>query len=80
MTKNGINSTVQITALAFGKNMAVVPKRMEWRGRIYEFVDYGIRATIRQGSGVSHTLTMTDGHQTFCLRQRAGIWTLLSVI
>ncbi len=79
MTKNGINSTVQITALAFGKNLAVVPKRMEWKGRIYDFVESGIRATIRQSSGVSHTITMSDGNNTFCLRERAGIWTLLSI-
>lgn len=79
MTKRGINTPVEVTALSFGKDMARYPRRMEWKGRIYNFVDHGIRATVRHGSNVSYTLTMTDGESTFCLRERAGSWTLLSV-
>lgn len=80
MTKKGINTPVEVTALRFGKNMARYPRRMEWKGRIYNFVDNGIRTTIRDGSSVSYTMTMSDGESTFCLRERAGSWTLLSVL
>lgn len=74
-----INSPVSITAIGFGPHMEPIPKRMEWRGRTYCFVDRGIRATIRRGETIWNTVTMSDGDQNFCLRQNGGLWTLLSV-
>lgn len=74
-----INSPVSITAIEFGRNMQPTPKRMEWRGRTYCFVDRGIRATIRRGETIWSTITLSDGAQNFCLQQNGGLWTLLSV-
>ena len=76
---NSIYSPVSITAIGFGRDMQPIPKRMEWGGRTYQFVDRGIRATIRRGESVMSTVTMTDGEQSFCLRSSGGMWTLLSV-
>ena len=74
-----INSPVSITAVGFGRDMTAYPKRMEWDGRTYCFVDTGIRATIRRGESLASTITVSDGARSFCLRQASGQWTLLSV-
>lgn len=79
MNVTTINSPVSITAVGFGRNMTAYPKRMEWAGRTYCFVDAGIRATIRRGESLASTVTLSDGAHSFCLRQASGQWTLLSV-
>ena len=76
---NSIYSPVSITAIGFGRDMQPIPKRMEWGGRTYQFVDRGIRVISRRGESVMSTVTMSDGEQNFCLRQSGGLWTLLSV-
>ena len=76
---NQINTTVNITAIGFGRDMQPIPKRMEWAGRTYQFIDRGIRVISRRGEQVASTVTMSDGTQSFCLRQTGGMWTLLSV-
>lgn len=79
MANTLINSPVSITSLGFDRTMCAVPRRMEWKGRTYHFIDRGIKATIRRGESIMSTVTVTDGEQEFCLRQTAGQWTLLSV-
>ena len=76
---NSINSPVSITAIGFGRDMQPIPRRMEWGWRTYQFVDRGIRVISRRGESVISTVTMSDGHQSFCLRQNGSLWTLLSV-
>ena len=76
---NSINSPVSVTAMAFGRDMQPIPKRMEWAGRTYQFIDRGIRVVSRRGESIMSTVTMSDGSQSFCLRQAGGMWTLLSV-
>lgn len=76
---NSINSPVSITAIGFGRDMQPIPKRMEWGGRTYQFIDRGIRVISRRGENVMSTVTMSDGTQSFCLRHNSGLWTLLSV-
>ncbi|MGE5298773.1 MAG: hypothetical protein ACM3KF_01915 [Acidobacteriota bacterium] len=77
--KNSINSPVAVTAMAFGRDMQPIPKRMEWAGRTYQFIDRGIRVVSRRGENIMSTVTMSDGSQSFCLRQTGSAWTLLSV-
>jgi hypothetical protein len=79
MNSKLINSPVSITSIGFGRNMMTIPKRMEWGGRSYCFIDRGIRATIRRGENLATTVTMSDGERSFCLREQSGSWTLLSV-
>lgn len=76
---NTINSPVSVTAMAFGRDMQPIPKRMEWAGRTYQFIDRGIRVVSRRGESSMSTVTMSDGSQSFCLRQTGSAWTLLSV-
>jgi hypothetical protein len=76
---NSINSPVSITAMAFGRDMQPIPKRMEWAGRTYQFIDRGIHVVSRRGESSMSTVTMSDGSQSFCLRQTGSAWTLLSV-
>ncbi len=75
--QNIINSPVTVTALGFDRTMHAYPKRMEWQGQTYHFVDAGIR--VRRGERGGCTLTMSDGVRSFCLRELAGTWTLVSV-
>ena len=77
--KNSINSPVSVTAMAFGRDMQPIPKRMEWAGRTYQFIDRGIRVVSRRGESSMSTVTMSDGQHSFCLRQTGSAWTLLSV-
>ena len=79
MTNKIINSPVSITAVGFGPGMSQYPKRMEWKGRTYCFVDRGIRTRVRRGDSIWSTLTMSDGRNNFCLREMGGLWTLVSV-
>ena len=79
MKNNSINSPVSITAVGFGREMEAIPRRMEWGGRTYQFIDRGIRVVARRGESVMSTVTMSDGERSFCLRQTGRDWTLLSV-
>ena len=76
---NSINSPVSVTAMAFGRDMQPIPKRMEWAGRTYQFIDRGIRVVSRRGESSMSTVTMSDGSHSFCLRSDGSAWTLLSV-
>lgn len=79
MKNNSINSPVSITAIGFGRGMEAIPRRMEWDGRTYQFIDRGIRVVARRGESVMSTVTMGDGERSFCLRQNGREWMLLSV-
>ncbi len=76
---NSINSPVSITVIGFGRDMQPIPRKMEWAGKTYQFIDRGIRVVTRRGESIMSTVTMSDGNQSFCLRQAGGMWTLLSV-
>jgi len=75
-----INSPVSITAIGFGRDMQPIPRRMEWAGKTYQFIDRGIRVVARRGESIMSTVTMSDGNHSFTLRQTGGAWTLLSVL
>lgn len=79
--KNQMNVPVTITSMGFGRDMRVVPRRMEFEGRSIEFVDSGLRAVIRKGEQIAQIFTMTDGNREFRIKSdnHGGSWTLLSV-
>lgn len=83
MTKsnNTINQPVLVTAMTFGRDMRAIPRRMEFQGTTYDFVDAGLRTVIRSGERMAQILTMSDGSQDFRLRSdnHGGSWTLLSI-
>lgn len=74
-----INSPVDVTALGFGRGMRVYPRRIEFEGATYDFIDAGLRTVIRSGERISQIFTMTDGRKSYRLRSEGNNWTLLSV-
>lgn len=78
-TYTSINSPVDVTAVGFGRNLRTYPRRMEFRGTTYDFVDAGLRTIVRSGERAIHIFTMTDGSHDYRLRSDAGRWTLLGI-
>jgi hypothetical protein len=74
-----INSPVDVTSMGFSRNMRSFPRRIEFEGTTYSFVDAGLHATIRTGSSIKHIFTMTDGARDYRLRSDSTGWTLLSM-
>lgn len=77
-----VNEQVNITQLGFKKNLTAYPRRMEFRGSVYEFLDAGLRCLVRSGDHLAEIITMTDGNEQFRLRSdnRGGNWTLLNIV
>lgn len=82
MNRVAINEEVAVTKMGFKKNLAAYPRRMEYRGTIYEFIDAGLRCLVRSGGSIAEIITLTDGHSQYRLRSdnHGGNWTLLSII
>lgn len=83
MSRVQINENVTVTQVGFKKNMVAYPRRMEYQGAIYEFLDAGLRCLVKSGSGtIAEILTMTDGVRQYQLRtnNNGGSWTLLGII
>ncbi len=82
MNRVNINEQVAITQMGFKKNLSAYPRRMEFRGTIYEFLDAGLRCLVRTGSLVAEILTLTDGRCQYLLRSdnNGGNWTLVSIV
>lgn len=74
-----INSPVSVTSLGFSKGMRSFPRRIEFDGATYSFVDAGLHTTVRSGGHIRHIFTMTDGARTWHLRNDGHDWTLLSM-
>ena len=76
-----INQPIIVTAIGFRKGFLSYPKRMEYGGASYNFIDAGLSCVVARGEKVIQLLTMTDGIHQFRLRSdnRGGSWTLLSM-
>lgn len=81
MNRTNINEQVIVTALGFKKDLAVYPRRIEYQGLTYDFIDAGLRCLVRHGGRIAEILTLTDGRADFRLRSdnRGYSWTLLSI-
>lgn len=81
MSQLQINEQVIVTAMGFRKNLAVYPKRIEFQGKSYSFIDAGLRCLIRSGSRIAEIITLSDGESNYRLRRdESGFgWTLLSI-
>jgi len=82
MKRTDINEQVNVTAVGFRKNLVAYPRRMEFRGETYNFIDAGIRCLVRRGSVIAEIITLTDGIANYLLRKDniSGGWTLLASI
>jgi hypothetical protein len=74
-----INSPVAVTAIGFGRGLRTYPRRIEFEGKTYDFVDAGLRTVIRSGERIAQIFSMTDGANDYRLRSDGSGWTLLSM-
>jgi len=82
-TRTNINKEVNVTALYFHnrRNLKSFPKRMEYDGRQYEFVESGMQYQITKDNQEVRLFDMTDGSATYRLKFDYGqfTWTLVSI-
>lgn len=80
-TTQSINRPVAVTAMSFGRDMRAYPRRMEYQGVTYDFIDAGLRLVVKSGERIAEILTMSDGASEFRLKSDncGGSWTLLSM-
>ena len=81
MNQININEQVTVTAIGFRKNLAAYPRRIEFRGSTYNFIDAGLRCLVRNGGIMAEIVTLSDGIANYYLRtdNRGENWTLLSI-
>lgn len=82
MNRVTINEQVAITKLGFKKNLTTYPRRMEYRGSVYDFIDAGLNCLVRSGDVIAQIVTLSDGQSLYRLRSdnHGGNWTLLSIM
>lgn len=81
MTRKDINLPVTVTAVGFRKNLIAYPRRIEFDGDTYSFIDAGLRCLVQSGSKIAEIFTLSDGVNEYCLKSENndGRWTLLSI-
>lgn len=83
MNKTLINKEVNVTSVYFrpGRHLKGFPKRMEYEGREYTFLESGLRYLVRKGQELIEIFDMTDGQQDYRLRfdADAQAWTLIGI-
>lgn len=79
--RNIINEQVAITSLGFYKNLEAYPKRMEYQGRTYNFIEMGLKCLIKQGEKIAQVMSLSDGACWYQLKydQSSASWTLLAI-
>jgi hypothetical protein len=80
MTKT-INREVEINAFTFAtkKGFQSIPQIITVDNQRYSFVDSGLRYIVQQGHHLIRLFDMTDGKNTFRLRNENDQWTLVSI-
>lgn len=81
MNKMNIHELVNVIRLGFKKDLTAYPRRIEYDGSVYDFIDAGIRCIVKSGDAIVEILTLSDGKADFRMRSdnRGSNWTLLSI-
>ncbi|MDB5166024.1 MAG: hypothetical protein JWM37_96 [Candidatus Saccharibacteria bacterium] len=79
-----INKQVNVNALYFrqrGGSFRSFPKRMEFDGQEYTFLESGLQMLIQRGQDVVKLFDMTDGDKRYKLRFNPSEheWTLINI-
>lgn len=78
-----INKEVAVTAVYFdnSRELKSFPKRMEFNGREYTFIESGLRYLVQKGHQLVQVFDMTDGSTEYRLRfdSQAKLWTLVDI-
>lgn len=81
--KRIINEEVSVTSVYFrpGRHLKGFPKRMEYEGREYTFLESGLRYLVHKGQQLIEIFDMTDGSKDYRLSfdKDAGRWTLIGM-
>ena len=82
-SRTTINREVNITALYFRnkKSLKSFPKRMEYNGQEYEFIESGLQYQILNKNNEVRLFDMTDGNLDYRLKfdYNKFTWTLISI-
>jgi hypothetical protein len=83
MNNTIINKEVRVTSVYFrpGRHIKGFPKRMEYEGREYTFIESGLRYLVQKGQQLIEIFDMTDGSRNYRLKfdREAQMWTLIGV-
>jgi hypothetical protein len=77
-----IDQEVNINAFYFKNreaHLASFPKQMEYAGRQYYFQGGALRYLVKKGQQLIQLFDVSDGQETFRLRQAGDEWRLVSV-
>ena len=78
-----VNKEVTVTAVYFrGRgDLKSFPKRMEYNGQEYTFVESGLRFLIHKGQQLTQIFDMTDGMANYRLKFDGNdkLWTLMDI-
>jgi hypothetical protein len=78
-----INKEVSVTAVYFQNSQGLksFPKRIEYEGREYTFLESGLRYLIQKGHQLVQIFDMTDGVASYRLRfdSQERLWTLVDI-
>ena len=78
-----INKEVSVTAVYFQNNQELksFPKRIEFDGREYTFLESGLRYLVQKGHQLVQVFDMTDGVASYRLKFDAQqrLWTLVDI-
>lgn len=82
MNRQSINEGVTITSLSFRstRDFTTFPKRMEYRGQAYTFLN-GLQYLIKKGGEITRIFDMTDGKASYRLKcdDSQSSWTLVAI-
>jgi hypothetical protein len=83
-TKIAVNKPVNVTAVYFNNqkdDLREFPKRIEFDGDTYTFLNSGLQYLIKKGRSVVRIFDMTDGTANYRLRQDGdeSQWTLVAI-
>lgn len=62
-----INEPISVELIYDGKTRQVYPRRVGWRGRIYQIKTVGLHHLIKEGTTLLHVFSVTDGTTFFRL-------------
>lgn len=81
MKKQHINEQVTVTVFGFRNNLSTYPKKIEYQGLTYSFIDAGLRCLVKSGNIISEVFTLSDGARDYYLKkEHQGMkWTLLKI-
>jgi hypothetical protein len=76
-----INTEVAVSSFYFAdpSGRKPFPRRIEWNGQLINFANEGLRYLVEQGGQLVQLFDMTDGDNTYRLREQGDHWTLVGV-